>query len=385
LANIYKRQSTYWVRFQWRGTEIRRSAHTSSKTIAQQFLARLQDEHQRLDRGGRPRRTYKEAHDRFLADYMPSLKPRTQERYRTTFRQLAATFEGLYLDEISRGLLADYATARLKAGVTGATVRRDLATLSCLCSCAVSWDFIDANPVKQFSKRHIKESPPRTTYPTDEQVDRLVANASPMAGQVIRFLAETGMRQEEVCSLEWSQVSIQRREVRLTKTKTSAPRVVPLSDAALGTIVGTARHGSSPYVFWHGDGARYTTFANSFAIIAKRAGVPFRCHDLRHRFASTFIQATGDIPALQAILGHKTIAMTMRYAHMVTRHLHRAMENVGTKPGTIGTVSAGNVTKASPENLESQVKSVSSGGEGGIRTHGTRKGTTVFEDYEETG
>ena len=77
----------------------------------------------------------------------------------------------------------------LKAGVKGATVRRDLATLSCLCSCAVAWDYIEVNPVKQFSKRHIKEAAPRTTYPTSEQVDRLIANSSPMAGRLIRFLS----------------------------------------------------------------------------------------------------------------------------------------------------------------------------------------------------
>jgi integrase/recombinase XerD len=154
-------------------------------------------------------------------------------------------FGSLYLDEITRGRLADYASCRMKAGVKGATVRRDLATLSCLCSCAVAWDYIDANPVKQFSKRHIRESPPRTTYPTTEQVDRLVAHASPMTGRIIRFLAETGMRQEEVCGLEWSQASIQRREVRLTKTKTSSPRVVPLSDAANRH---TGRHTSAHHV-----------------------------------------------------------------------------------------------------------------------------------------
>jgi len=159
-----------------------------------------------------------------------------------------------------------------------------------------------------------------------------------MPARIIRLLAETGMRQEEVCGLEWSQVSIQRREVRLTKTKTSSPRVVPLSDAAIGTLTGTPRHITKPYVFWHHDGERYSTFANSFALIARRAMVPFRCHDLRHRFASVFLQATGDVAALQAILGHRSIQMTMRYAHMITSHLHRAMADFGTKTGTVGTV-----------------------------------------------
>ena len=51
----------------------------------------------------------------------------------------------------------------------------DLATLSCMMSCAAAWDYIDANPVKQFSKRHIRESQPRTAYPNGEQIDELVA------------------------------------------------------------------------------------------------------------------------------------------------------------------------------------------------------------------
>jgi hypothetical protein len=41
VATVYKRNSTYWVRFQWRGKEVRRSAHTTSKATAQQFLAGL--------------------------------------------------------------------------------------------------------------------------------------------------------------------------------------------------------------------------------------------------------------------------------------------------------------------------------------------------------
>jgi integrase len=236
------------VRFQWRGTEVRQSAHTTSKLL---------DEHHRLDRGGRPRRTYHEALERFTYEYLPTLKSRTQERYRTSFRQLNTAFGTLYLAEITRARLADYASDRMKAGTKGATVRRDLATLSWLCSCAVSWDFIDVNPVKQFSKRHIREAPPRTTYPTIEQVDRLVAHAPPIVGRIIRFLAETGLRQEAVFGLEWSQVSIQRREVRLTKTKTSSPQVVPLSDAAISTLVATPRHITSPYVFWRRYGVRY--------------------------------------------------------------------------------------------------------------------------------
>lgn len=65
-----------------------------------------------------------------------------------------------------------------------------------------------------------------------------------------------------------------------------------------------------------------------------RAGVPFQCHDLRHHFGSLFVQRPGSLAALQAILGHKTIAMTMRYSHLMTEHLHRAMNKHSTFTGT---------------------------------------------------
>jgi hypothetical protein len=75
--------------------------------------------------------------------------------------------------------------------------------------------------------------------------------------------------------------------------------------------------------------------------------------------------------------------MTMRYAHMVTEHLHRAVAKIGTNPGTTGTVSANaptaNVPSGHLKRRKSLIFSKGFGGEGGIRTHGAREGTTVFE------
>jgi integrase len=298
-------------------------------------------EYAAIDHKGEPRRKYDAAAERFVLEHMPTLKISTRARYRCSMRQMAG-FANLYLDEFTKTRISDYVSQRRRSGASNATIRRDLALLSMIFTCAIDWGWVENNPVKSFGKQQLRESPPRTTYPTDGDIAKLVTAASPSAARIIKFLAATGMRLEEVCGLEWHQVSIERREVRLTKTKTNAPRTVPLSRDALGTILGTARHPVSPFVFWHGDGHRYRNFSGYFSRLAKRQKVPFRCHDLRHRFASVFLQRTGNLAALQSILGHSTIAMTMRYSHLMTEHLHAAMHDfdtvLGTKVGTGATV-----------------------------------------------
>ena len=64
----------------------------------------------------------------------------------------------LYLDQITKTLLADFVSKRQAQGVTGATTRRDLTMPSSLCSFAQAVDMIEQHPVTAFSKRHIREA-----------------------------------------------------------------------------------------------------------------------------------------------------------------------------------------------------------------------------------
>ena len=83
------------------------------------------------------------------------------------------------------------------------------------------------------------------------------------------------------------------------------------------------------------------------AVEAARLAAPFRFHDCRHDFASWFMMRGGSVPALQKILGHASLAMTMRYAHMSPEHLRGelAVGGRGTKwwnqAGAVGTERAG--------------------------------------------
>ena len=74
------------------------------------------------------------------------------------------------------------------------------------------------------------------------------------------------------------------------------------------------------------QGTPCRNFRTAFERAVHKAGiVDFTFHDLRHTFASRLVMAGVDLPTVQALLGHKTIAMTLRYTHLSSDHKQRAV------------------------------------------------------------
>jgi integrase/recombinase XerD len=121
----------------------------------------------------------------------------------------------------------------------------------------------------------------------------------------------------------------------LEVTKSGVPRRVPLSDKAISVIkdlLGQRRRSDSPHLFTKTDGTRFVDMKNGFDAARKRAGLnDVKWHDLRHTFASWFVQAGGDLYHLSRILGHASVQMTTRYSHLRTDDLHAELRRVAQK------------------------------------------------------
>ncbi|WP_349369048.1 tyrosine-type recombinase/integrase [Salinarimonas sp.] len=281
------------------------------------------------------RYTLVETIDRFFRE--ATVKKGTRRTYRSNAKNWTTTFPRLHLDEVDRSILARFVSIRKDKGVTDTTIRRDIAFLGTVFSMAISWGWIDANPITALSKKFLKESPPRTRFLTRREFDRLYAAASETLKPQIVLAVETGMRKEELLGLTIDAIDLRRREIHLQETKTNSPRRVPLSDVAIATISDLiARPGRPPsrFLFCKPDGTRILCNKKGFRAACDRAAiVDFRFHDLRHTFASWWVQSGGDLYKLSRVLGHRTLQMSARYGHLRTDDLHEEMRKVETRRG----------------------------------------------------
>lgn len=315
-ANLYKRSGVWYFRQVVGGQLVRRSLQTGDRKLAETRAKKLGEDLNRR-KWGDERHTWEEAAGRWLTEAGRSLRPATVTRYLDSFRACHAVLDGLHLDEIDKAVMRRIAG---RAGVTNATHRRDLTAISAVLTAAVSWDWMEHNPARDFDRRQLRHRQPVMTLPDEHEIDQLVTALPPMLGRLVRVLVETGMRLEEGASLRWDQVDMRRRAIQLSQTKAGRPRAVPLSPLALSTISGTPRHVGCPFVFWHGQQApdRYHGLSTQLLARKTKLGIAWRIHDLRHLFAVRWLRGGGSLYELQQILGHTSIRTTEIYLSHLT-------------------------------------------------------------------
>ncbi len=205
---------------------------------------------------------------------------------------------------------------------SAASVNRPLAALRHLLRLASrEWEVLAWVPTISLQK----EPNGRLRFLTDEEQVRLLAECEKANNRelktIVLTLLHTGGRRNEVLGLTWeSGVDFARGIVTFHGTKTEKSRSVPMTKAvyeALSALPGP-REGR---VF------KTRSIRTGFENACRRAGlVDFHIHDLRHTFASQLVQRGATLQAVKELLGHSSLAMTMRYAHLSPAHLRQAVE-----------------------------------------------------------
>lgn len=323
MAGTYKRNGVYWARAQRNGREFRRSLKTRDWQVSRRrFKAWLE----RLDAiawGERPRISFNEAVRQFIAEHLPTLKPSSARRYGVSLKWLADKFDGRYLDEINRQMLSEFETMRRSQGAGAPTVRRDLACLSSVLAMCEDKDWLDEgkNPVPGFlrrrAKRGLTEGDARTRYLSHaEEAACLSAAPSPLR-EAIMLAIDSGLREQELFSLTWTQVDLRTQTITTTRdTKSGRARTVPFSGRSAQFLAQWKSLQAGPiasiFVFHHEDGTRYRSFYKGFKALAQRLGfADVNWHDLRRTAGCRWLQDQGKKPAeVMTMLGHSSVLVT---------------------------------------------------------------------------
>ena len=201
-----------------------------------------------------------------------------------------------------------------REGLAGGTVNRRLAALSKVCKTAHAAGMTDTPPPKFL---RLREAPHRTRVVTEEELGALVEKSGGIYGKLWVFLHETGLRVSEALSLEWSDVTLRvgASSVTVRESKSGSPRTVPLTRAAEELMRGTLAFGwSKP--FWVDQHSVNREWESVRAMMGLAGDKEFVPHALRHTCATRLVSNGVPLAVVQRWLGHKTIAITMRYAHV---------------------------------------------------------------------
>ena len=215
--------------------------------------------------------------------------------------------------------LVDVVTSNLRAkGNRNSTVNRKLSCLSKLLRKHQRNGGIDRLP----DFRKLPERNGRIRYLSRAEEAWLFASLDEIDGNfgaLARLLIDTGARVGEALQLRWADTGDE--TVTFWETKANLPRSVPLTGKAKIVLAGQrGKNRIGPFAM-----VRYPNFRNAWNRAKVRCGlaaddqiVP---HILRHTCASRLAQSGVDIKRIQEFLGHKTLTMTLRYAHLAPRHL----------------------------------------------------------------
>lgn len=337
----------YWVEFQFKGKRYRQSAKTTHKDKAREFEHRLR----------------RQIHDELVlghVQYVPMRFGEAVKRYRTTHLDVQARLkktadshayvlgrlvklvgEQTQLHQITTPVIAQLKERLLDDGSAAATVNRYLADLRAILRMAhLEWGTLPQVPRIKL----LRLDNQRTRWLREDEEVRLLkaCEAMPHLCNLIVFLLDTGARLGEACRLCWVDVELPKRgrgSVRFMITKSRKPRSVPLPkrcDQLLRGLYAVRPLDQDRVLLIHTVGCAWRRtqpqvkpFENphgAWKTAVRRADVhDLRIHDLRHTYASRLVQRGVPLVTVSQLLGHASLAMTLRYSHLATEDLRAAV------------------------------------------------------------
>jgi integrase len=325
-----KIRSSWWVDFRHDRVRIRKRSPDNSRAGAAAYEALLRrrlalGESLTLPRAERPTVFREFAWEWFETWVKTNNKYSEVVRKRNVLRaRLIPFFGNIAVDQIGTHHVEVYKAKAKTEGLQHVTINNHLTVLSgCLRHAQECYDLTRMPKIKW-----LKMPPPRNEFLSPEEASLLLANASGVWRDVFLMALKTGLRFGELKALRWTDINwatcslTVRQSWSMAKKgpdtpKSNRERTVPLVADVIEMLASRERQSDFVFVDERGKGFSPARLNRELGRTCDRAGIRrITSHKLRHTFASHLAAAGASMKAIQELLGHSDLRLTMRYAHL---------------------------------------------------------------------
>ncbi|TAN48691.1 MAG: site-specific integrase [Methylococcaceae bacterium] len=359
MATITERKAkdgspSYRVEVRLKGHPIQRATF-ERKTDAKRWAASVESaikEGRHFKTTEAKKHTLTELIDRYIKEVLPGKASSMRVRQTLQLGYWKAELGAYALTEITPQRIAETRDKLLLAGDkprTPATANRYSAALSVAMNHAAKvWGWIDDAPTRNVPRK--TEPRGRIRFLSDDERERLLAackaSYNPLLYPAVVLSLSTGMRQGECMNLYWREpktppaegawgtVHLDEGKIILHETKNGERRIVPLSASARAILVelGKVRLIDNDLLFPGEVDGKPIDLRKAWLAAMKAADIEgFHWHDLRHTFASYLAMSGATLAELAEAMGHKSLQMVFRYAHLCPRHQAGVVDRMAQK------------------------------------------------------
>jgi integrase len=343
-------RKSWWVDFRANHTRYRKRSPENSRAGALAYEAVLRQNLARgesIDKGrnaAEQNPTFEEFAWRWFDQYVVA-NNKFSEQYakrKILSASLIPFFGSMQLRAVSTNHIEQFKARQVASGVSNKTINNRLTVFSKCLRCAHEWLDTGIPTIKL-----LRCPPPKTDYLTTAECELLLTCAKGQLQEMVLLALRTGMRQGEIRGLQWSSIDWQTRSLTvrhsrcdrkraLVSPKSNRERHIPI-DADVYEML-FRRKRASGYVFMNDRAEPFTCHRlnEDLGITCRSAQVrKITWHVLRHTFATQLTLRGVPLTVVKELLGHSTIAMTMRYSHVVPSALRSAIEVLNPKNAAI--------------------------------------------------
>jgi len=356
---LYQRgqQKIWWYRFRFAGRIVHESAKTTSKTVARDAerarRRQFEETWNRIEKRTLPPR-FDQAATAWLAEVKPHLAERTKDIYGVALDcHLTPELGSLLLCDISAEAIARYQAKRKAENASARTLNKELQVLRQILKRHKLWANLQGDVKFERESEGIGKALAR-----EEEKKLLSAcESNQLLHTVVTVALNTGLRKNEIRTLQWNQIDLFRKELTVGKTKTEggSGRLIPLNPLAFAALVKWV--GRFPdtkpedYVFPACEAAGIErenpdqeridpskpikSWRSAWRAALSRAGLTIRFHDLRHTCITKLAESLTSDQTIMAIAGHVSRKMLEHYSHIRTEAKRVALDLIAQAPNPV--------------------------------------------------